>query len=464
MADEARVIRPQPRQLEFLANRADICLYGGARGGGKSFALTLDAVRHIKRPRYRAVVVRREFVDLDGEGGLIEEAEHIYPALGGVQNRTAHRFAWKNGARVAFRHMQDDRALGKVQGQQFDRVLPDEVPQLPERYFWALLQCARSGPSGVVPRVRMGANPPGDRDHWLVQFVEPYLSHDGYPRPEMSGVVRWFRNTDAGVEWVKEGTKHAMSFSFIPARVDDNTALMERDPAYVTKLENLVSWERDRMLHGNWYAVPLSGMFSREQFKTIDDRPAGIRWLRYWDQAATEPSAKNRDPDYCAGALVGIWEERNALVIADMRRFRVSPGEKRQRMKNTAAADGHSVRIVIEQEPAASGKEVGHRYVTEDLRGYDVSLDRPGANKETRAGPWLAWVEVSRCYVVRGTWNREFFNEVEGWPKGKNDQIDAVSGGFAALTRPVLNTTVSAGSATGRSLRAFGVDTNRYTT
>lgn len=457
-------LKPQPRQAEFLTCQADVCLYGGARGGGKSFALVLDAVRHVKIPRYRAVMVRREFVDLDGEGGLIEEAEHIYPSIGGRLNRASHRFTWDNGARIGYRHMQDDRALQKIQGQQFDRVLPDEATQFPERYFWALLQCARSGPSGVHPRVRMGCNPPGDKDHWLLQFVEPYLDSDGYPNPEMSGVLRWFRNTDAGIDWVREGTKHAMSFAFVPARVEDNAALMERDPTYIAKLENLVSWERERMLHGNWYAVPRSGMYSREQFKVLENSPPGVRWLRYWDQAATEPSARNPNPDHCAGALVGLWEERNALVVADMRRFRVSPGEKRQRMKNTAEADGESVAVWIEQEPAASGKEVAERYVTEDLRGFTVRLDRPTGDKTTRAGPWLAWVEIGRVYVVRGTWNREFFNELEGWPSGKHDQVDAVSGGFAALTRPAPDSTVLAGSATGRPRSPRGRSQSTYST
>ncbi len=435
-------IRPQPGpQTDFLSSRAFFTLYGGQRGGGKSWALAVDPLRGVPIPRYRATVFRRTFPELVGPGGIWEEADAIYPHVGGSANRADYVFTWKNGSRIDFRHFQDERALERWRGLQTDRALIDEVAAWPERFVWAVIQGTRAGPSGVEPRIKATCNPPGDPDHWLIPLVEPYLTQDGYADRSKSGVVRWFRRSDAGIEWCGEGDPGALSFTFIPANLADNAILEQRDPGYRTRLQNLVSWERERMLHGNWYAAPRSGMYGREQFAMLEQRPSGIRWIRYWDQAGTEPSSKNPNPDYTAGPLIGIWEERKMLVIADVRRFRCGAGEKRQRMQQTAEQDTPAIEIGLEVEPGSSGKDVAHDMVTDTFRGFRVTLDRPTGEKSTRWGPWLSWLEAGRVGVVRGPWNGAFFAEVEalGTKGSKKDQLDGVAGGFKILTTTKLS-------------------------
>lgn len=70
-------------QEQFLSSPADIVIYGGAAGGGKSFALLLEGLRHISNPNFGAVIFRRNVNQITAEGGLWDTASEIYPYAGG---------------------------------------------------------------------------------------------------------------------------------------------------------------------------------------------------------------------------------------------------------------------------------------------------------------------------------------------------------------------------------------------
>ena len=71
-------IRPQPGPQEaFLASSADIAIYGGAAGGGKSWGLLLEGVRHVSNPEFGAVYFRRTMPQIKNEGGLWDESEKL---------------------------------------------------------------------------------------------------------------------------------------------------------------------------------------------------------------------------------------------------------------------------------------------------------------------------------------------------------------------------------------------------
>ena len=81
---EPIVIRPQPGPQEAaLASGADILIYGGAAGGGKTFGLLLDPLRFIGVPGYGAVVLRRQYPDITATGGMWDESFNLYPHAGG---------------------------------------------------------------------------------------------------------------------------------------------------------------------------------------------------------------------------------------------------------------------------------------------------------------------------------------------------------------------------------------------
>src|SRR6266496_2782010 len=91
-------IRPQPGpQEQFLSTTADIALYGGAAGGGKSFGLLLDPVRHFSNGRFGAVIFRRNSVQVRNEGGLWDESQALFPLLNGHPREALLKWDFPSG-------------------------------------------------------------------------------------------------------------------------------------------------------------------------------------------------------------------------------------------------------------------------------------------------------------------------------------------------------------------------------
>jgi phage terminase large subunit-like protein len=189
---------------------------------------------------------------------------------------------------------------------------------------------------------------------------------------------------------------------------------------------------RERLLRGNWNITYKGGMFNPDWFKIIDEEPKGIEWVRYWDRAATEPKDEEDDPDWTAGGLAGMYG--GELYIKDVIRFRATPAVNELKIKTAALDDGHDVSIGYEVEPGSSGKEIGIYYQTKVLKGYTVLLDHPKGNKVERCKPWCALAEHGHVYLIKGKWNRPFLAEAGGFPFGKKDQIDSISGAYKMLT------------------------------
>lgn len=109
-----RVLRPQEGPQEtFLSTSADIAIYGGAAGGGKTYALLLEAVRHTSNPKFGAVIFRRQSIQITQEGGLWDSSNEVYGGIKGTVPKTSPRYHWKfrSGARVGFAHIDGDKDL-----------------------------------------------------------------------------------------------------------------------------------------------------------------------------------------------------------------------------------------------------------------------------------------------------------------------------------------------------------------
>lgn len=181
------------------------------------------------------------------------------------------------------------------------------------------------------------------------------------------------------------------------------------------------------------------GMFQRKWFTEISEIPTNpadnIKWVRYWDFAATEDTGKT-DPDWTVGALVGRRPNGN-LVIADIQRARKTPHGVEAMMLATANRDdamlGH-VAIAIEQEPGASGKIAADHFIRTVLAGRTARARKVNKNKVVRADPVSAMAEAGSIEVVKAPWNDVFYHEAEQFPNGAHDdQIDAVSGAHGEL-------------------------------
>jgi predicted phage terminase large subunit-like protein len=176
------------------------------------------------------------------------------------------------------------------------------------------------------------------------------------------------------------------------------------------------------------------GMFRREWFEVVDVAPSEGRQIRFWDFAATEPKHSS-DPDWTVGALVGL-SKTNTYFIKDIRRIRGTPQAVERLVLNTAQNDGVGVRIVAEQEGGASGVTVTDHYRRNVLNGFSFTAQKPTTSKEIRAMPFSSQAEGGNVKLVKGSWNRDFLDEIELFPHGSHDdQVDAVSGAMALLTR-----------------------------
>lgn len=430
----------------FMSCSADIAIFGGAAGGGKSFALLLEPLRHYNNPKFGGVIFRRNSVQVRNEGGLWDESMALYSQFRGHPRESNLEWQFPSGARMKFAHLEFDRSVFDWQGSQIPYIGFDELVHFSERQFFYMLSRNRSM-SGVPGYVRATCNP--DADSWVRRLIDWWIDKDGYPIPERQGVVRYFIRQDDLIVWgeseeelTSQFGKEQMpkSFTFIHSSIRDNKILMEKDPSYLSNLMALSRVERMRLLGGNWNVRATAGqVFQREWFEVLDVRPADlapISCVRYWDRAATKPSEENRDPDWTVGLKLsktnmGVW------IVEDVRRTRDSPLKVEQFVKNTALQDGYHVPICVEEDPGSSGVADAQNYVRL-LAGFNVRVRKPTKDKVTRALPVSAQSEAGNVKIIRGHWNEEFFSELENFGedcKGHDDQVDCLSGAFNELSQ-----------------------------
>jgi len=227
---------PNERQKLFFASRARFTAYGGARGGGKSWALRRKlCAMCLRYPELRCLLVRRSYAEL--------KSNHVMPFLKEYGALVSYResdkcLAFDNGSRIFLGFCGCDRDVLRYQGQEYDVIAIDEATQLSEYQFSIFKACLRG--VGHVPRRMYLTCNPGGIGHAYVKrlFVD-----------------REFR----------EGENPA-DYAFIPAMVYDNPVLTEADPDYVHSLESLPDRLRDAWLYGRW------DVFEGQFFAEFDPR------------------------------------------------------------------------------------------------------------------------------------------------------------------------------------------------
>jgi predicted phage terminase large subunit-like protein len=434
-------------QEQFLSTTADIAIYGGAAGGGKTFALLLEPLRHHNNPRFGCVCFRRNSKQVRNEGGLWHESMKLYLPLGGEPRQSTLEWTLPSGARISFGHLEYDASVQDWHGSQIPLIMFDELTNFTRYQFFYMLSRNRSD-SGVPGYVRATCNP--DVDSWVREFIDWWIDGNGWPIPERAGVLRWFIQIDDKLIWAdskaeiaaKYGEKFARfatSVTFIPAKLDDNKKLLENDPAYEVKLMALNRVERMRLKDGNWNVRLSAGdMFRREWFQMVDAIPAGwIDDIRYWDRAATPVSPANPNPDWTRGVRMLRYPD-NTFLVADMRSLRGTPDQVDKLIKSVAAMDGPGTTIMSQCDPGSAGKAEAMHF-TRMLAGYRVFTETLTKNKATRAKPFSAQVEAGNVKMLRAPWNNEYFSECESFPSDRegvhDDIIDASSGGFNKLSK-----------------------------
>lgn len=442
---EVVAIGPQPGpQTKFVSSKADIVIYGGAAGGGKTFGLLIDPLRHYHNPLFGGVIFRRTSVQIRNEGGLWDESMKIYPLLEADPKESRLEWRFPSGMAMSFANLELESDILNYQGSQIPWIGFDELTHFSEKQFFYMLSRNRSV-SGAKPKIRATCNP--DPDSWVKRFISWWLDSNGqYPIPERSGVLRYFVRINDKLVWANSAKEIQeqygfgpeivpKSVTFISAKLEDNKVLTEKDPTYLGNLLALHRVDRARLKDGDWNARPSAGnFFKREDFPIVDTIPGGwVQAVRFWDRAATKPNESNKDPDWTRGVKLLKYRD-GTYCVADLKSTRDTPYKVEQLIKNTAAHDSVSVRIKSQQDPGSAGVKEAESFIRM-LAGYDVRTETFSKDKATRAKGLSAQCEAGNVLVLRAPWNEEFFAELENFPEGGHDDIvDGFSGAFNDLT------------------------------
>ena len=228
-ADKNVIFSPnEGPQTEFLAAGETDVLYGGAAGGGKSYAMLVDPLRYAHRAAHRALIIRRSMPELRE---LIDKSRELYPkAFPGCKYREVEKlWNFPSGAKIEFGFLERDADVYRYQGQAYSWIGFDEITHLPTEFPWNYLASRlRTTDSEIVPYMRCTANPGGVGAHWVKKrYIDPNEPNES------------FKGADG------------LSRKFIPARLEDNPFLAE-DGRYEQMLKALPPTQRKQLLEGNW--------------------------------------------------------------------------------------------------------------------------------------------------------------------------------------------------------------------
>ena len=272
---------PNTPQQAFFDSRARYTAYGGARGGGKSWALRRKLVGLCLRyAGIRCLLVRRSYAEIKNN--------HVRPLLSEYPSLLSYRESEKclyfpNGSTIALGYCATVRDCLRYQGQEYDIIAIDEATQLSEHQFSIFKACLR-GVGDVPRRMYLTCNPGGIGHAWVKRlFIDRRFLPDENPD----------------------------DYLFIPARVYDNPTLLRADPDYVRQLESLPEKLRDAWLHGRWDVF--EGQFFTEFQPTLHVLPPASvpQKLRYF-------AALDYGFDMLAALLVGVDERGNLFVLREI--------------------------------------------------------------------------------------------------------------------------------------------------
>jgi hypothetical protein len=215
-------------QTDFLAAPEKDVLYGGAAGGGKSYAMLIDPLRFAHRSAHRALILRRSMPELRE---LIDKSRELYPkAFPGCKYKEVEKlWNFPSGAKVEFGFLERDADVYRYQGQAYSWIGFDEITHLPTEFGWNYLASRlRTTDPEITPYMRCTANPGGVGATWVKKrYIDPYPPNESFTGEDN------------------------LTRKFIPARLDDNPYLAT-DGRYEEMLKALPPTQRRQLLEGNW--------------------------------------------------------------------------------------------------------------------------------------------------------------------------------------------------------------------
>ncbi|MCL2081315.1 MAG: phage terminase large subunit [Oscillospiraceae bacterium] len=347
------------KQTEFIGAGADEVLFGGAAGGGKTYAQILDAFKTaLVFPRSKQLIIRRTYPELDKS--IIRVALELYPPELYRYNKSDRVMRFFNGSLIDFGYCEQDTDIYRYQSAEYDVIRFDELTHFAEEQYLYFMSRLRG--ANVYPKQIKSATNPGGRGHkWVkARFIDPV--------PPMA-----LNKTGIG------------SRLYIPATVHENLFLLEKDPKYVRRLENLPLSEKRAMLHGDWDIFE-GQYFSEFRRELHVCKPFGIpdNWRKY------------RALDYGLDMLACYWialdERGRAFVYRELYEPNIiASSAARQIMDMTPRSE----KITVTFAPPdlfSRGQDTG-KSVAEILTNYGVTLYKSDNRRVTgwlNLREWLA--------------------------------------------------------------------------
>ena len=224
-------------QTQFLAASEREVFYGGARGGGKSYAMLVDPLRYCSNQNHRALLVRRTMPELRD---LIQKSQLLYSkAYPGAKWREQEKeWRFPSGAKIEFGYAENMTDVLRYQGQSYTWIGIDELPQYPSPDIYNFLRSSlRSVDKDIPVYLRATGNPGNVGSQWVREmFVDPAEPNTAF---------------NVGID-TPNGKKY-ITRRFIPAKLQDNPYLMQTDDYYIM-LASLPEAQRKQFLDGDWDA------------------------------------------------------------------------------------------------------------------------------------------------------------------------------------------------------------------
>lgn len=228
---------PNEKQKQFLQCRKKYIAFGGARGGGKSWAVRTKAkLMALHYPGIRLLLIRRSYPEVENN-----HVRFLRTELQGIAEyrATARQFLFPNGSVLELGYCACDSDLDRYQGAEFDVIFLDEATQLRESWMRQFAACLR-GVNDFPKRIYYTCNPGGPGHTYIKRlFIDRRYEPGEIPE----------------------------DYAFIPARVTDNQALLKAQPDYLKQLESLPRKLREAWLEGKW------DIFEGQFFQEFTDDP-----------------------------------------------------------------------------------------------------------------------------------------------------------------------------------------------
>jgi len=361
-------------QYSFLAAPEKEVLYGGAAGGGKSFAMLMDLLRYANNGNHRALLLRRTLAELTE---LIDKSKQVYPRAfpGAKFKESIKTWVFPSGATALFSYVDQDDDVYRYQGMAFSWIGIDELGHYPSPFVWNYLRSRlRTTDPEIETYMRATANPGGVGGWWIKKmFIDPAPPDESFFATDTeSGKTLVFGNTH------ERAGEPLFRRKFIPARLTDNPYLMQ-DGEYEMMLMSLPEVQRKRLLEGDWN-VAEGAVFSEFNAQVHIVRPEEIpyNWtrIRACDYGFSAPSCVlwgAIDWDGC------IW------IYRELYQTRLTAEELAKVILELEAYDPNITSSVLDRScwnKMGLGKSIAQTMIEQGLRWLPSNSDRMQGKQE----------------------------------------------------------------------------------